>query len=65
VTFAKNTVFVGVVHSLVLVTHLFDMALRRVFVGHNNRASLDSISHTFVECFSGRILRYSSADFWS
>jgi hypothetical protein len=38
------------------------MALRTVFVGQNNRARLDMISNNFVECFSGRILRYSSAD---
>jgi hypothetical protein len=63
VTFANNTVFVGVVHSLVLVTHLFDMALRTVFVGHNNRARLDMIRNNFAECCSGRILSYSSADF--
>jgi hypothetical protein len=59
VTFANNEVFVGVVHSLVLVTQLFDMAIRTVFVGHNNRARLDIISNNFVACFSGRILSYS------
>ncbi len=36
----NHTVFVGVVHSLVLVTQWFDMALRTVFVGHTTEPGL-------------------------
>jgi hypothetical protein len=67
VTFANNEVFVGVVHSLVLVTQWFDMALRTVFVVSTGakfveqtwttvvRAALDQSGLPAFLLYSGRL----------